>query len=56
MDKYGDTKEEAIDRIDKFIIQINLNKDKMKATGKSEQEIKDKIQQHWEEEWQKICC
>lgn len=56
MKKYGDTQEEATDRIDKFITQININKSKMKAAGKSETEIKNKIQQKWEEEWQKICC
>jgi hypothetical protein len=52
--KYGDTQEEAINRIDKFITQININKAKMKAAGKSESEIKDKIQKKWDEEWQKL--
>ena len=54
--KYGDTQEEATTRIDKFITQINNNKAKMKAAGKSDNEIKLKTQQKWEEEWQKICC
>ena len=56
MKKYGDTQEEAVTRIDSFITKININKAKMKAAGKSEQEIKDKVQQNWEDEWQKICC
>ena len=54
--KYGDTQEEATNRIDKFITQININKAKMKAAGKTEKEIKLKIQQKWEDEWQRICC
>ena len=54
--KYGVTQSEAIIMVSKFINEINAIKDKMKLKKKTEAEIKQKVQQRFEEEFQKLCC
>ncbi len=56
MKKFGLSQEEAIGLVDKFVTDINVIRDKMKAKKKSESEIQLKMQQRFEEEFQKLCC
>ena len=56
MKKYGLGQEEAITMVDKFVTEINIIRDKMKAKKKSEQEIELKLQIRFEEEFQRLCC
>jgi len=56
MKKYGLSQEEAIEMVTKFVDEIDLIKAQMKAKQKSESEIKIKLQDRFEEEFQKLCC
>lgn len=54
--KYGLTQSEAIDKVSKFIDDINDIRDKMKLKKKSEKEIELKLQSRFEEEFQRLCA
>lgn len=54
--KNGLTSKEAHTKIEKLKEFLDTTRYKMKAQGKSEQEIKSKIQNKFEEEFQKLCC
>ena len=54
--KYGLTQSESITKVGEFIKEINKIKEKMKLQKKDEKEIKQKVQDRFEEEFQKLCC
>ena len=56
MKEKGLTQSEAITEVGKTIDKLHKISDEMKAKGKSEAEIKSKIQNKFEEEFQKLCC
>jgi len=55
MKKYQITQEEAIIKVGKFIDELDYIKFKMKKQKKSEQEIKNKVQERFEQEFMKFC-
>ncbi len=56
MKKYGLSQMEAITMVEKFVDDINNTRDQMKLKKKSVKEIELKLQQKFEEEFQKLCC
>ncbi len=56
MKKYGLSQREAISMVEKFVDDINNTRDQMKFKKKSIKEIELKLQQKFEEEFQKLCC
>jgi len=54
--KSGLTSREAHTKIEKLKEFLDQTRIRMKAKGKSESEIKSKLQQKFEEEFQKLCC
>ena len=56
MKEKGLTQSEAITEVGKTIDKLHKIGDEMKAKGKSEAEIKSKIQNKFYEEFQKLCC
>ena len=54
--KYNLTQYEATEKVSEFVDEINSIKNQLKVKKKSEAEIKLKVQQRFEEEFQKLCC
>jgi uncharacterized protein YnzC (UPF0291/DUF896 family) len=55
MKKYGLTQSEAIERVSAFCNYLDKVKSKMKLQKKSELQIKQKEQEIFEKEFQKLC-